>query len=111
MIWDKFDELVTNRQVVIERPQGSQHPSYPEYIYPLNYGYLANTNSNDGAEIDVWLGSIAGEKQVTGYLITVDPAKGDMEIKLLVNCTASEMKLALESSNRGEMVAVLVVRA
>ncbi|MGN1419691.1 MAG: hypothetical protein ACI4W6_10210 [Acutalibacteraceae bacterium] len=36
---DFLDQTVT---VQIDRPLGSRHPEH-NYIYPLNYGYLANT--------------------------------------------------------------------
>ena len=39
--------------VVIDRPLGSSHPKYPKHIYPVNYGYVPNTISGDGKELDV----------------------------------------------------------
>lgn len=35
----------------IARPIGSHHPNFPNFIYPINYGYIPNTISGDGAEI------------------------------------------------------------
>ncbi len=60
--WSSLDKLVDDSEIVIDRPKGSSHPKYPNFIYRLNYGYLKNTASMDGAGIDVWVGS--GEKKV-----------------------------------------------
>jgi hypothetical protein len=40
----------------------------------------------------------------------LDPVKGDIEIKVLVDCMPEEMQLALTASNRGGMSAVLLSR-
>ena len=60
--WKALDELVSNSEIVIDRPRGSAHPRFPNFIYKVDYGYLKNTSSMDGAEIDVWIGS--GDKRL-----------------------------------------------
>lgn len=42
-------------EVIIDRPLGSSHPRFSELIYPVNYGYIANTISGDGMELDVYV--------------------------------------------------------
>lgn len=59
--WNALDQLVNTSEIVIDRPKGSSHPKYPDFVYKLDYGYLKNTSSMDGAGIDVWVGS--GEKK------------------------------------------------
>lgn len=108
MFWDILDKLVEGSEVVIERPRGSAHPRYPEYIYPLDYGYISSTTSDDGAEIDVWIGS--GSRKISGALITFDPVKKDVETKLLVGCNTEEVQKCLASSSRGGMVSCFVKR-
>ncbi len=41
--------------VFIDRPLGSAHPRHPNMIYPVNYGFIPNTVSGDGAEIDCYI--------------------------------------------------------
>lgn len=94
-------------QVTIDRPKGSTHPRFPDYIYPLDYGYLDGTQSQDGGGIDVWLGS-GDQSQITGILVIADALKKDSEIKILLGSNKEEMKLALESSNTGDMAAILI---
>jgi len=106
-LFKAIQELVTTSKVVIERPKGSAHPRYPDYIYPLNYGYLDDTSSSDNNCIDVWTGS-GDLKTVTGILVVVDPVKKDSEIKVLIGCDDDESAIALESSNRGDMAAILI---
>ena len=54
--WSAVDKLVSEAKVIINRPKGSMHPRF-DFPYPLDYGYLENTSSMDGGEIDVWRGS------------------------------------------------------
>ena len=41
-------------EVVIDRPMGSKHPKH-NFIYPVNYGYIPNTISGDGEELDCYV--------------------------------------------------------
>ncbi|WP_160166303.1 hypothetical protein [Calothrix sp. PCC 7507] len=43
--WLKLDQLVANSNLKIDRPQGTSHPRYPTFVYPLDYGYLENTST------------------------------------------------------------------
>lgn len=40
--------------VTIDRKMGSKHPNW-EFIYPTNYGYVPNTVSGDGEELDAYI--------------------------------------------------------
>lgn len=46
--------LGTIVDVEIDRPLGSKHPEY-NYLYPINYGYIPNTEAKDGKEIDAYI--------------------------------------------------------
>ena len=83
-----LDELVSNSEIVIDRPRGSAHPRFPNFIYKVDYGYLKDTASMDGGGIDVWVGS--GDKKVDAIMCIVDLMKRDSEIKILVGCTEEE---------------------
>ena len=39
-------------EVEMDRPMGSRHPKHG-FIYPVNYGYVPNTVSGDGEELDI----------------------------------------------------------
>ena len=90
--WHEIEQLTATNPIVIDRPKGSTHPRYPDYIYPLDYGYLENTTAGDGDGIDVWLGSL-NSKMLTGILCTFDTLKRDMEIKILLGCTNHDLQL------------------
>ena len=100
--WTALDKLVAGSEIVIDRPRGSAHPRYPDYIYPLDYGYLKNTASMDGAGIDVWVGS--GGKSVDAVICTVDLLKKDSEIKILIGCTGEEMALIYKTHNESQFM-------
>lgn len=55
--WTALDNLVKQSKIVIDRPRGTAHPKYPDFIYKVDYGYLENTSSMDGGGIDVWVGT------------------------------------------------------
>lgn len=86
-----LDELVADTKIIIDRPKGTQHPKYPDFIYKVNYGYLQHTLSTDGGGIDVWRGSLK-EQKVNGIAVTVDCIKKNSEIKVLIGCTEQEMQ-------------------
>lgn len=104
-----LDTFVSTKEIVIDRPKGSVHPRYADYVYPLDYGYFKGTVSGDGKEIDVWLGS-EDKKHATAIVITLDANKGDIEPKLLLGGSKSEIDEVLKCHSRGEMTAALFER-
>ena len=40
--------------IKVDRPLGSKHPKHG-FIYPVNYGYVPNTISGDGLELDCYV--------------------------------------------------------
>ncbi|MBE0649246.1 MAG: inorganic pyrophosphatase [Bacteroidales bacterium] len=107
--WKNLDNIVESHEIVVERPIGSKHPRYPDFIYPIDYGYLKNTKSSDGLELDVWIGNMEF-KRVTGVLIITDMVKMDTEQKVLYGCTEQEMEIIYEISNQHQMNAILLIR-
>ena len=106
--WKVLDELVSNSQIVIDRPKGTAHPKYPDVIYRVDYGYLKDTASMDGAGIDVWVGT--GEKKVDAIMCTVDLLKRDSEIKILIGCTEEEKKIVYETHNDSKYMKGILIR-
>lgn len=107
--WNAIDRLVDTSKVVIDRPRGSAHPRYPDYRYPLDYGFLAGTRSGDGHGIDVWIGSDPGRRP-DAIILTVDLHKRDTEPKILLGCTPAERQLILSQHQRGTQSALLIER-
>lgn len=106
--WVALDNLINSTKLVIDRPKGTHHPSFPEMIYPVDYGYLENTTSMDGHGIDVWRGTERSGKIET-IICTVDLMKRDSEIKLLIGCTANEKRMIMEFHNHGELMKGLLI--
>lgn len=70
--------------VVIDRPLGSKHPEYGS-IYPINYGYVPNTISGDGKELDCFIiGAFNPLTKYTGKCIAVIHRLNDNEDKLVI---------------------------
>jgi inorganic pyrophosphatase len=88
-----LDDLVARSTVTIDRRRGHAHPRFPDVVYPLDYGHLENSRSSDGAEVDVFVGTAHGEG-VISVLLTADPRKRDVEVKILLDCTPAEVEQA-----------------
>lgn len=107
--WTALDELVRTSEIVIDRPKGTAHPRYPNFIYKVDYGYLKNTSSMDGAGIDVWVGT-AGKKYIDAVVVIVDLIKRDSEIKILLSCTEEEKALIEQAQNEPPYMKGLLIR-
>lgn len=108
--WHLLDELVRNSEIVIDRPKGTVHPKFPDFIYKVDYGYLKDTSSMDGGGIDVWVGS-KNDKEINAVICIVDMLKRDSEIKILIGCTEEELALVYETHNETDsMKGILIQR-
>ena len=71
-------------EVKIDRPLGSKHPKHG-FIYPVNYGYIPNTISGDGEELDCYvLGVFEPIERYTGKCVAVIHRINDDDDKLII---------------------------
>ena len=71
-------------KVKIDRQMGSKHPKH-NYIYPVNYGFIPNTISGDGEEIDCYLlGIFEPVKEYEGKCIAILHRTNDDDDKLII---------------------------
>ncbi len=71
-------------RIDVDRPMGSRHPEWG-FVYPLNYGFVANTLAPDGEEVDAYiLGLFEPVAEFTGRCIAVIHRQDDDEFKLIV---------------------------
>ena len=106
--WNALDKLVAQSEIVIDRPKGTAHPKYPDFIYEVDYGYLKNTSSMDGDGIDVWVGT--AEKKIDAIVCIVDLMKRDSEIKILIGCTEEEKAIVYRTHNETEFMKGILIR-
>jgi inorganic pyrophosphatase len=106
--WTALEKLAAGSRVVIDRPKGTHHPRFPDMIYPLDYGFLEGTTGNDGAEADIWRGSL-DSGAVTGVACTVDLMKKDAEVKILIGCTPEEIAVIDAFYNTGPYMKGLTI--
>ena len=70
--------------VKIDRAFGTMHPKHG-FMYPLNYGYIPNTISGDGEELDCYvLGVFEPIKEFKGKCIAIIHRTNDNDDKLVV---------------------------
>ena len=78
------DYLGQNVVVKIDRPLGTKHPKHG-FIYLLNYGYIENTMSPDGEELDAYvLGCFDAVDSFSGTVIAYIHRTNDADDKLIV---------------------------
>lgn len=107
--WRALDKLVFDSEIIIDRPKGTAHPRYPEFIYKVDYGYLKGTESMDGAGIDVWVGT-ENDKKIDAVMCIVDLVKRDSEIKILIGCTEEEKEIVYKTHNETENMKGILIR-
>ena len=109
--WSALDSLVSNSTIIIDRPKGSIHPKYTDFIYEVDYGYFSDTSSLDNEGIDIWRGTEPAQK-INGIICTVDLKRKDSEIKILINCTDAEIQTVYKAHNSTEfMKGILIIRS
>ena len=70
--------------IKIDRPLGSKHPKHG-FIYPVNYGFVPNTISGDGEELDAYLlGVFEPVEDYEGKCIAIIHRTNDDDDKLVV---------------------------
>ena len=70
--------------IQIDRPLGSKHPDHG-FEYPVNYGFIPNTMTEDGEELDAYvLGVAEAIESFTGPVIAMIHRLNDNEDKLVV---------------------------
>ncbi len=70
--------------VKIDRPLGSLHPKYG-FEYEVNYGFIPNTISGDGEELDAYILGVGKPLKIfTGKCISVLRRLNDNDDKLIV---------------------------
>lgn len=106
--WNALDELVKNSEIVIDRPKGTAHPKFPDFVYKVDCGYLKDTASMDGGGIDIWVGT--GEKKTDAIMVIVDLMKKDSEIKILIGCTEKEKQIIYQTHNETEYMKGILIR-
>ena len=78
--------------VTVDRPMGSHHPSYPDMIYPINYGYIDGVIAGDGEEQDAYvLGADEPIESFEGKVIAVWHRLDDVEDKWVVSLDGSDL--------------------
>lgn len=81
---DSKDYIGKIVKVKIDRPLGSKHPNF-DMIYTVNYGYVPNTISGDGEELDCYvLGVFEPVKEFEGKCIAVIRRKDEDDDKLII---------------------------
>ena len=107
--WTALERLTAESRLVIDRPKGTTHWRFPDYVYPLDYGYLEGTSSMDGDGIDVWVGTDE-DRSIKGIICTVDLLKRDSEIKILLGCTEEEILLLERDHNVTDLMKGILIR-
>ena len=81
---NNYNYLEKNIKIKIDRPFGTKHPKHG-FIYPVNYGYVPNTISGDGEELDAYLlGVFKPVDEFEGKCIAIIHRTNDNDDKLVI---------------------------
>lgn len=107
--WQKLDSLFLSSKLTIDRPKGTCHYKYSNLIYPVDYGYLNDTNNAEHAPIDIFKGK---EKSnlVQALVVSADILKKDCEVKLIIGCNEEDEIEILEFLNQTEFQKAVLLR-
>ena len=92
-------------EVKIDRPMGSKPPKHG-FIYPVNYGYVPDTISGDGEELDCYvLGVFEPLQTFKGKCIAIIHRTNDDDDKLIIvpegkTYTKNEIRVLTEFQER-----------
>lgn len=92
-------------EIEIDRALGTSHPKHG-FVYTVNYGYIPNTVSGDGEELDAYLlGVFEPVEKYTGKCIAVIHRTNDDDDKLIVvpeskNYTDDQIRALTEFQER-----------
>lgn len=82
---NSMDYLEKEVTIEIDRQLGSRHPKHG-FMYMLNYGYIPNTISGDGEELDAYLlGEYEPVEKSSGKVIAIIHRTNDDDDKLIVS--------------------------
>ncbi|MDR2629274.1 MAG: hypothetical protein LBC30_04770 [Puniceicoccales bacterium] len=107
--FETFERLIGECGITVDRQKGVYHPRFPDLIYPVDYGFINDTQSQDGKGIDVFKGDDESVG-IVGVICSVDSVKRDSEVKVLYNCTEENIQTALKMMNNGPMRGILMRR-
>jgi inorganic pyrophosphatase len=98
--WPRWEQLIDERRIVIDRPRGAAHPLYPDMIYPCDYGHLPGTVAADGDGIDVFVGPV--QTGLVGLIALTHRPSGIADPKLLMNLTQEDAEALIAFLDRGD---------
>ena len=79
------DYLGKEVSIEIDRPMGTRHPKHG-FMYMINYGFISNTISGDGEELDAYLvGEFEPVEKSSGKVIAIIHRINDDDDKLIVS--------------------------
>ena len=98
--WRRWERLIDDRGIAIDRPRGHAHPLYPDMIYPCDYGHIPGTTAADGEAVDVFVG--ASHTGLVGLINLTHQPSGISEPKLLVNLLRADAVDIMAFLDRGD---------
>ena len=97
----------------IDRPLGSKHPTHG-FEYMLNYGYIPNTLSSDGEELDAYiLGVNTPLEKFTGLCIAIIQRLDDDDDKLILapqHTTFSDEEIRTQTNFQEKFFSSIIIR-
>lgn len=107
--WSYLDRVVSEADLIIDRPQGASDSRYPDLVYPLDCGFLEKPASMDVGRIDFFRGTEEAGN-LDALVLTFEPDKHAFGIRLLLGCLESEIQQVMDFLYQCSLHAWLVRR-
>ena len=106
--WQKVDTLLMSCTLNIINHKGEHHKKYPDFIYPLDFGYLVSDLNDDSKGIACYIGH---EHQFcNSAIVSVDILDGECFVQFLIGCNEQQEEQVLKFLNQSEFQKTVIIR-
>ncbi len=106
--WLKVDTLFLSSTLTINRHKGETHPNFKNLVYPVEYGHLTDTASDNGEGVSVYVGSLP--QSITALVVAADILQKTLDVKILLGCTEAETEEVLHFLNQTDFQKTVLIR-
>ena len=106
--WQKVDTLFLSSDLKHSRKKGETHPQFKNLVYPVEYGHLTDTASDNGEGVSVYVGSLP--QSITALVVAADILQKTLDVKILLGCTEAETEEVLHFLNQTDFQKTVLIR-
>lgn len=106
--WQKVDTLLLSSSIQVKCKKGTNHMKYPTMVYPLDFGFIMESEHKDVGAISFYKGEHGEACDV--LIVAVDILSKEIDVKLLLGCDETEEEDVLRFLNHTDFQKTIIVR-